>query len=51
MEKKESKQLNFMIPKQLHREAKIKAAESGRPLAEILRELLEEWTRKRQEQK
>jgi predicted DNA-binding protein len=39
---KDGKRINVPVSDELHRRAKILAAQMGRPLAEIVRELLEE---------
>jgi len=43
----DSKQFNIRnIPPELLKEAKIKAVKEGRSLSEVVRELLESWTKK-----
>ena len=39
------KQLLVRIPKDLHRQAKIVSAQTGRSLSEVVEELLREWTK------
>ena len=43
------KQLNIRIPKDLHRQAKIISAQTGRSLSEVVEELLGEWTREQEQ--
>lgn len=42
-EKEEQARLSFLLPKELHRRARIKSVTVGRPLADFLREVLEKW--------
>jgi predicted HicB family RNase H-like nuclease len=35
--------LTVRIPRELHKKVKVKAAQQGRPISAIVRELLEEW--------
>ena len=35
--------MSIRIPKELHKTVKIKAAQIGRPISAIVRELLEKW--------
>ena len=44
------KQLNVRIPDKLHRAAKVQAAKTGQPLADVVAKLLREWVAE-QEQK
>jgi predicted DNA binding CopG/RHH family protein len=37
------KKLAVRLPDELHKAAKIKAAVTGKPIAEVVREALEEW--------
>jgi predicted HicB family RNase H-like nuclease len=41
--KGKDKKLTILVPEELHRAAKIKAAETGTPIAEICRKALAEW--------
>ena len=38
------KKIVVVVSEALHREAKIKAAKTGKPMAQVMREALEEWT-------
>jgi len=51
MKRKDDKQVNFRITRDLHKQARIKAAQEGRPLSEVLREIIEKWTREKSPQK
>ena len=46
----DKKLITFEVEKELRQQAKIKAAQEGRSISEILRELLEEWLAKHTEQ-
>ena len=37
------KKLMVVVPEDLHRRAKVKAAKTGKPMAEVMREALERW--------
>jgi predicted DNA binding CopG/RHH family protein len=37
------KRLTIRLPEELHKAAKIRAAVTGKPVSEVLREALEEW--------
>ncbi len=41
------KQLNVLIPQELHRRVKVKATLEGKNLGALVEELLEEWARER----
>jgi len=41
---KESQQLLVLLPKHLHRRAKVLAAIGGRSMSDVVRELLAKWT-------
>ena len=43
------KQLNVRIPRDLHKQAKIVSAQTGRSLSEVIEELLREWTEKQKQ--
>ena len=40
---KEKRLITFEVEEELRRRAKVKAAQEGRSVSEVLRELLEEW--------
>ncbi len=40
---KEQRQLNVLIPTELHRDCKIKAINQGRDLTSVVNELLQNW--------
>jgi predicted HicB family RNase H-like nuclease len=42
--KSRGKQIVVTVSDTLHRKAKIKAAKTGKPMAQVMREALEEWT-------
>jgi len=46
----ETKQISARIPTNLHRQVKAKAALIDKPIAEIVRELLQEWLEREKEQ-
>lgn len=41
--RKDQKSVMFRVPEELRKQAKIKAAQEGRPLQVVLEELLREW--------
>ena len=41
--KEKQARLSFLLPKELHRQARIKSVTVGRPIADFLREALEQW--------
>ena len=41
----DKKLITFQVEKELRKQAKIKAAQEGRSVSEVLRELLEEWVK------
>ena len=41
----DEKRVIARVPDDLHKAAKVKAALTGRPVSEIIREALEEWTK------
>jgi predicted HicB family RNase H-like nuclease len=43
MAQEKKKQLLVSLPESLHRAAKIKAAETGKPMAQVMGEALEKW--------
>lgn len=45
------KKVVAQVPEKLHKAAKIKAAKTGRPISEVLREALEEWIKDNPEKK
>lgn len=40
---KDTKQVSTRIPKDLHQKARVKSVKTGKSLAEVIREALEEW--------
>lgn len=46
MAQEKKKQLLVSVPESLHRAAKIKAAKTGKPMAQVMREALEKWVAK-----
>ncbi len=46
MNAEKSKQIIVRVPKELHKKAKVLSAQTGRPLQQVLEELLREWTAK-----
>ena len=44
-EPRDKQTLSVQVDKELARRAKIKAAQTGKPMAEVMREALEEWTK------
>lgn len=49
MNKREEKALLVRLPKELHTQAKVMAAQTGRPLSDIVEQLLREWIKKENE--
>jgi predicted DNA-binding protein len=43
VDENEEKRVAARLPAELHRQAKIKAAKTGRPVSEVIREALEKW--------
>jgi len=39
----DKKRVNVVLPEELHRKAKVKAALTGKSMAEVMREALEKW--------
>lgn len=42
---KDKIQVSAQIPKDVHRKARIKSVKTGKPLAEVIREALEDWAK------
>jgi plasmid stability protein len=42
-EDQEIKRLTVRLPKQLHRQARIRSAMTGRPISDVIREALRQW--------
>ena len=43
------KQVTFRVPAELHRQAKTEAAKTGKPLQDVLSQLIAEWLDKQRE--
>lgn len=43
MNRRDQKQIKFRVPEDLHRRAKVIAAQTGQPIQQVLEELLREW--------
>lgn len=43
MAKEKEQRLTVVVSDELHRKAKIKAAKTGKPMAEVMREALKKW--------
>jgi len=39
----DKKQLVAWVPEELHRKARVKSAQTGRPISEVIREALRRW--------
>jgi predicted DNA-binding protein len=49
-EMNERKQIIVRVPPELHKRAKVLSAQTGKPLQQVLEELLREWTAKQEAQ-